>query len=205
MTPEASAGSGPSRSGGGGRAPDIAATANVLGALAMVVADRTTAVVDDASGQTGAAASALSALQHILDRPSLDQLGSVLALTPSGTVRLVDRLAAADLVTRGPGQDGRTRAVELTDQGRDAARDVTAARAGYLQRLLGGLADEERQTLHDLLSKIISAAVEEKSGGPWICRLCDLGACGRAAGRCPTAAAAAGRYGTVPRGAPAPA
>jgi hypothetical protein len=31
-------------------------------------------------------------------------------------------------------------------------------------------------------------------GGPWICRLCDVNACGRAAGHCPAANAAA-EYG----------
>ena len=189
---------------GGGQALDRAATANVLGALALVIADRTTALVDDASGHTGAAAPALSALEHILDRPSLDQLGAVLALTPSGTVRLVDRLAAAALVERGPGQDGRTRAISLTPAGEKAANQVTDARAGYLQRLLAGLTDREQRTLHILLGKIIVAVVAEKEGGAWICRLCDLGACGRADGRCPTAAAASVKYGTEPPGASSP-
>jgi rubrerythrin len=37
--------------------------------------------------------------------------------------------------------------------------------------------------------------VRNKDGGAWICRLCDLEACDRAAGRCPTANAAAAKYG----------
>ena len=37
-------------------------------------------------------------------------------------------------------------------------------------------------------------AVRAKSGGPWICRMCDLHACGRAQGHCPAATAAMQRY-----------
>jgi rubrerythrin len=36
--------------------------------------------------------------------------------------------------------------------------------------------------------------VDRKDRGAWICRLCDLGACGRAEGHCPAASAAAAKY-----------
>jgi hypothetical protein len=39
--------------------------------------------------------------------------------------------------------------------------------------------------------------VQHKQGGAWICRMCDLQACGRGAGNCPAANAAAIKYGTV--------
>ncbi|HVN13170.1 MAG TPA: MarR family transcriptional regulator [Kineosporiaceae bacterium] len=167
------------------------ATANLLGALCLVVADETRDRVTAACGQPGSAPAALSALDQFLGRPSLDRLARVLALTPSGAVRLVDRLAEAGLVTRGPGPDGRTRSVALTGAGRRTAAGVTAARADYLRQLIGSLSRPERRTLHALLGKLMAAVVDAKDGGPWICRLCDLGDCGLAEGLCPAANAAA--------------
>ena len=66
--------------------------ANLLGALALVITDQSAQAVAAAAGQSVSAAAALSALHHFLDRPTLDQLHKVLGLTPSGAVRLVDRL-----------------------------------------------------------------------------------------------------------------
>lgn len=168
--------------------------ANLLGALALSISDRTATAIAAAAGQSESAAAALSALHHFLDRPTLDQLRQVLGLTHSGAVRLIDRLSAAGLVTRGPGGDGRSRSVILTEDGRRAAERVSAARAAALTDLLRTLSPAERTTLHALMGQVMAAVVHDKDGGAWICRLCDLDACGRNAGRCPTANAAAAKY-----------
>jgi DNA-binding MarR family transcriptional regulator len=168
--------------------------ANVLGALALLIADQTAAAVAAAAGGSGSAAAALSALHHFLDRPTIDMLRQVLGLTPSGAVRLVDRLAEAGLVSRGPGADGRSRTVSLTPDGRRAAARVTSARAAVLDRALDGLSAGDRRTLNLLLGQVMAGLVRNKEGGAWICRLCDLRACGRDEGRCPAANAAAARY-----------
>ncbi len=177
--------------------------ANVLGALALVITDRTTAAIAGASGLSASAAAAVSALHQFLDRPTLDHLRRVLGLTPSGAVRLVDRLAEAGLVSRGPGPDGRSRAVLLTGRGREAAERIAAARAALLNDLVAGLSPAERETLHALLGRLMSASVRAKEGGGWICRMCDLSGCGRPDGRCPAANAAAEKYGPVPGAPPA--
>jgi rubrerythrin len=117
-------------------------------------------------------------------------------LTSSGVVRLVDRLADAGLVTRGTGEDGRSRSVVLTDAGERVARQITAARAALLAGVLDELSHAERETLHALMSRIMASVVHSKEGGAWICRLCDLDACGRASGHCPAANAAAAKYAT---------
>ncbi|GIJ67837.1 hypothetical protein Voc01_027540 [Virgisporangium ochraceum] len=119
----------------------------------------------------------------------------MLGLTPSGAVRLVDRLSAAGLVTRGPGDDGRSRSVMLTDRGRAAAAEVAAARSSVLRSLLADLPAGELAVLGRLLDRLMAGVVATKDGGAWICRQCDLAACERAAGRCPAATAAAARYG----------
>jgi len=172
--------------------------ANVLGALSLVITDLTAQAVAAAAGQSVSAAAALSALHQFLDRPTLDQLRRVLGLTPSGAVRLVDRLADAGLVERGPGGDGRSRSVVLTESGRRAAKRVAAARADLLAGVLADLSPAERHDLHALLSRVMAAIVRAKEGGAWICRLCDLDACGRPAGHCPAATAAAAKYRLQP-------
>ena len=172
--------------------------ANLLGALALAVTDRTAAALATSSDQSPSAAAALSALHHFLDRPTLDQLRRVLGLTPSGAVRLVDRLSEAGLVTRGPGGDGRSRSVMLTERGRAVATELSDARAATLSAVLDDLSPGDRETLHALLGQVMANLVRDKEGGAWICRLCDLQACGRTAGHCPTANAAAAKYGPPP-------
>jgi DNA-binding MarR family transcriptional regulator len=174
--------------------PTDAQTANLLGALALVITDQISGSITAGPGRSLSDAAALSALHQFLEGATLDQLRNVLGLTPSGAVRLVDRLAAADLVIRGPGTDGRTRAVTLTVQGRREADRISASRAGYLAGMLSGLSEDESRTLHHLLGKVMANVVEAKDGGSWICRLCDLHACGRAEGNCPTARAATVKY-----------
>jgi DNA-binding MarR family transcriptional regulator len=168
-------------------------TANLLGALALAVTDRASAVAAAAAGQGVSAVAAISALDQFLDRPTIDQLRRVLDLTPSGAVRLVDRLADAGLVTRGSGQDGRSRSVALTRKGKRLAGQLAAARAEALKGALAALSPAEQRTLHALMGRVMASIVHSKDGGPWICRLCDLAACGRDAGLCPTANAAAER------------
>jgi DNA-binding MarR family transcriptional regulator len=177
-------------------AKDQAGLANVLGAFALAVDDRAALAVAQAGGLTGTDAAAVSALYHFLDRPTLDRLRAVLGLTHSGAVRLVDRLSDAGLVTREPGMDGRSRSVRLTPAGREAAEAMTAARAATLTELIRGLSTRQRSDLTVLLAQLMAGVVAGKDGGAWICRLCDTTACGRAEGRCPTANAAADKYGT---------
>jgi DNA-binding MarR family transcriptional regulator len=171
-------------------------TGNLLGALSLAVADRTTAAAGDALGQSESAAAALSALHHFLDDPSPDLLGRVLGLTPSGAVRLVDRLQEADYVRRRPGRDGRSVSVRLTASGQRAAKRVSAARAEVLEDALLDLAPGERQALDKLVSRVLVGLIREPGATRWTCRLCDTTACGRDAGRCPVANAARERFGT---------
>ena len=173
---------------------DRAAAANVLGALALAVAGQLPVTVTPGNGRSDTAAAALSALHHFPGEITVDRLGQVLGLTHSGAVRLVDRLAGAGLVERAPGPDRRSRSVQLTAAGRRAARRVSGDRIAYLTSLLDNLSPAETGALHELLGRVMGQVVRHKEGGAWICRLCDLQACGRAAGQCPAANAAAAKY-----------
>ena len=169
--------------------------ANLLGALATAIADRTAAATTAAAGGSDSAAAALSALLHFLDRPSVDRLRQVLGLTSSGTVRLVDRLAAAGYVQRGGGTDGRSTTVALTPLGRRVARQVAARRAAVLTGALDALTPAERATFADLTGKVLIGLIREPGATRWTCRLCDTRACGRHRGQCPVGNAALARYG----------
>jgi DNA-binding MarR family transcriptional regulator len=169
-------------------------TANLLGALSLAVTDRMSAVAGGAAGQSDSAAVALSALHHFLDDPPVDLLRQVLGLTPSGTVRLVDRLQDAGYVTRRRGRDGRSVSLRLTAAGRRAAERVSTARAEVLQDALSGLAAGERELLDELVSRVLTGLIREPGATRWMCRLCDTTACGREDGRCPVANEARQRW-----------
>jgi DNA-binding MarR family transcriptional regulator len=169
-------------------------TGNLLGALSLAVTDRASVAVGDAAGQSESAAVALSALHHFLEDPSVDLLRRVLGLTPSGAVRLLDRLEDAGYIRRRPGQDGRSVAIRLTASGRRAAERVSTARAEVLEDALAGLAPLQRRALDEILSSVLVGLIRGPGATRWMCRLCDMGACGRAEGRCPVANAARERY-----------
>jgi DNA-binding MarR family transcriptional regulator len=171
----------------------VDAGANVVGALALVLADRQADAIGTASGQAASAATALSALHHFLDRPSIERLRQVLGLTHSGAVRLVDRLAAAGYVERAAGADARGAAIVLTDAGRAAAVELSAARADLLEGALSVLTGEERDRFVALAGKVLGGLARGPGATRWICRLCDTGSCGNADGRCPARQAAVAR------------
>lgn len=183
---------------------DLDRAANVLGALAGTVTDQAAAAMSAAAGLPAkgstTALAALSAIAEFLGSPTVDQIRLVLGLTPFGAVRLVDRMAADGLVVRGPGADGRSRAITLTESGRAAAADLARARADVLTRMLVGFSADELSALEGMLARMMRNAVDAKAGGAWICRLCDLTACERSAGRCPAFAAATERFGASPSG-----
>jgi DNA-binding MarR family transcriptional regulator len=179
--------------------------ANVVGALALVLADRTADAIGAAAGQAASAATALSALLHFLDRPTIERLRQVLGLTHSGAVRLVDRLVAAGYVTREPGPDARGTALALTAAGHTAARRVSQARAAVLRQALASLTPTERATFGALAGKVLGGLARGPGATRWICRLCDTAACGADTGRCPARAAAVLQAGAAPAAAGPPA
>ena len=169
--------------------------ANVLGALSLVVADRMNTAVEAIATLGPSAPAALVAMSEFLDGGSVTQLSSVLGLTHSGTVRLVDRLAAEGLVERVGAQDGRAVSVVLTQRGRRTAARILQTREKSLAGALSALSPDEidnlAAALDTMLTTVTLARVDERSARtndrpqPWLCRLCDFAACGRSEGNCP--------------------
>jgi rubrerythrin len=112
-------------------------------------------------------------------------------------VRLVDRLEAAGYVERRPGRDGRELSLRLTAAGRRAAQRVSTARGEVLEGALSTLTRKERQAFEELLARVLPGMIRGPGATRWMCRLCDMGACGRDEGRCPVANAARERYAST--------
>jgi MarR family transcriptional repressor of emrRAB len=121
--------------------------ANLLGAVSLAIVDRVRDATEIASGHRAAAPAALVALQQFAGGGSMDELRKVLGLTPSGAVRLVDRLAADGYVERRAGADGRSLALALTPAGRRGARRGLPPRAAPHQSVLAPLSAPERANL----------------------------------------------------------
>ena len=173
--------------------------ANLLAVLALGIYDRVRQAEEDAAGYGSAAPAALVALHEFLGGASIDQLRQVVGLTPSGAVRLVDKLSHAGLVRRGPGPDGRSVALTLTRRGDEAARRILTGRREACETLLAGLSSGEREALTPLLERLLgqltAARLAEREeakapAGGWLCRLCEFSACRREMGECPVANAA---------------
>ena len=100
-----------------------------------------------------------AALCLIHDKPgmSIDELATVIGLTHSSTVRLVDRLESAVLVRRtntGPGQD--RVGLDLTGGGMKAVRANHRARRAVLQHLaVQGFDSDALELLKGLAARMV--------------------------------------------------
>jgi MarR family transcriptional regulator, negative regulator of the multidrug operon emrRAB len=165
-------------------------TANLLGAFALTLADRTSAAVHDGAGVSGSDAAALITLRNYAEGEPLHLLRSALALSHPGVVRLADRLERRALVERRrSARDGRSVGLVLTAAGREAADAALAARAGAIDAALGTLGAGERAALGDMLERMLASATTDATASLVICRLCDPEVCGHPA-RCPVTQAA---------------
>jgi hypothetical protein len=76
---------------------------------------------------------------------------------------------------------------------------VTGARQAVLHDALAALSEPEREVFGELAGRMLAAMIRPAGATRWMCRLCDLDACGRPRGECPVAAAT----GYAPREDPA--
>ena len=158
-------------------------TANLLGALALTVADRIA---------TGSDAAALITLRNYAEGEPLDLLRRALALSHPAVVRLADRLQERGLVQRRRSErDGRAVALRLMPAGRRAADEALAARASAIDDVLAPLDATERPALEAMLERMLATVTTDATASLVICRLCDPDVCGHPA-RCPVTQAAYG-------------
>jgi len=173
-----------------GVAADRAFTANVLGTLALAVADRVSIGAARVARHGANAPAALVTLLWYPDRP-IAFLGDRLRITHPGAVQLVDRLERDGLVDRIPALDGRTKLLALTSAGERVALEVLGARRDVLERAVSALGDAQVRALADAAGAMLEAITDDLLTSEHMCRMCDELACPDA--RCP-----------VERAAPAP-
>lgn len=98
---------------------------------------------------------------------NLNRLAELLSVTPSTAMRMIDRLLAADLVTRQDNPSNRREVVlGLTDQGKQVVREVTGARRAEIARIVKAMPASQRTGLIKALRAFADAAGEpEPSAG----------------------------------------
>ena len=149
-------------------------TAQLLGALALALADRTGAAVEADAGLAGSDAAALVTLRNDAEGEPLDLLRRALALSHPGVVRLADRLQARGLVERHRTErDGRAVALRLTPAGRRAADAALAARGEAIGAALATLEPAQRRALAPMLESMLGAQTTDSTASLVICRMCD--------------------------------
>lgn len=151
-------------------------TANLLGTVALAVAERINQAAREIVSHSGETPAALVVIGYGLS-PSNDELRRVLGLSHPGTVRLVDRLVADGLVERGKGRDKRAVALHLTDKGFAARKALLAGRLSVIRPLLLPLESSERKDLAGLLSKLLTSMQPNDLERCRLCRLCDDSIC----------------------------
>lgn len=150
---------------------------NVIGAVALMVADEMVRATSAAAPEEGPAAAALALVGHVPGL-SIRALAAGVGLSHAGAVRLVDRLVAGGLVERrGDAHDGRTRALHLTPAGAAASGAVLAARDGVLAGALAALRPDEVALLAALSERVLRARLRDADHAYRICRLCADAAC----------------------------
>lgn len=138
------------------RRPD-ALTLEVVELIGDVVA-RFYTDYEEAAGEhalTGAQARLLSLLS--LEPLPMRKLAQKLKCEPSNVTGIVDRLEARGLVERRPDPaDRRVKVAAATDEGRRVARDLRDG-LRFAREPLAGLSDAERESLRDLLRRMLDA------------------------------------------------
>jgi MarR family transcriptional regulator, lower aerobic nicotinate degradation pathway regulator len=101
-------------------------------------------------------------------RPTINELGRLLALDKSSVSGLVDRAERRGLVTRAPSPaDGRAVLVTLTDHGRSIVSDASSQFGADVLELLGPLSQSDRRALSRLLSRLLVAQAADQGIDPF--------------------------------------
>jgi DNA-binding MarR family transcriptional regulator len=149
---------------------------NIIGALALTLSD----VMLEATrneAPSNILAAGLTLIGHV-PGISIYELSSGIGLSHPGTVRLVDRMVADDLVERARSEtDGRAVALFLTLAGKTREQSILSSRRTVLSSALSSLSSEEHESLAQIAAKLVTAILTDEEHALKICRLCDSDAC----------------------------
>jgi MarR family transcriptional repressor of emrRAB len=163
---------------------------NLLGAFVLATQARVWGRFQQECGLSPSAAAAVVGLRTFERRDvSIGGLAAIIGLTHSATVRLIDRLEAADFVARDLGNDGREVLLKLTDEGRSLADRLLQAREQVLGDVIGSIDRATLESLSTILDELLRTMTRSRREAHWICRVCDHGVC-HGSGGCPVDEAA---------------
>jgi DNA-binding MarR family transcriptional regulator len=154
-------------------AGDSRHTANILGALAVLIQDR----VESAwQSDLDLSPMAAAALVQIDGEPgcTIELVAGRIGLTHSATVRVIDKLAERGLVEKDRARkDARAQSLTLSKAGKRTAQQLHAARNQVTDDLLAGLDSAQRKALEAAISAILHRTVEPGREADVTCRVCD--------------------------------
>jgi DNA-binding MarR family transcriptional regulator len=151
---------------------------NLLGAFGIAVGDSMDDAFDEACAVGDSAPAALILIRENPDT-RIEALARYLALSHSGTVRLVDRLSQAGWVARETCEDKRAVVLVLTKAGEKVAERLLEGRRKSLGKALAGVSATDRKVLERLLPQMLNNLVTDRNQADHTCRYCDSGACER--------------------------
>jgi MarR family transcriptional regulator, negative regulator of the multidrug operon emrRAB len=151
-------------------------TANLLGVVGLLVANRIEETARAILGRVGETPAAVVVIGYGFG-PSNDRLRQILGLSHPGAVRLIDRLVADGLVERRIGADRRAIALYLTRRGNALREKLLQGRLAAIGPLLAPLSAGEEATFAALLHKMLSAMDTSDLERCTLCRMCDDRVC----------------------------
>jgi DNA-binding MarR family transcriptional regulator len=151
-------------------------TSNIVAAYVLTVHDQLREAMRHVDLEPRELAALTLVAEH--DGCSLDWLRARVDLTQSGTVRLVDRLAARDLLRRGA-SSGRSVPLHVTDHGIDSLDRWRTERDRVADDLLAAVAPELRSLLVDAMAVALAGQQRRRPQADATCRTCSWTACGR--------------------------
>jgi MarR family transcriptional regulator, negative regulator of the multidrug operon emrRAB len=151
-------------------------TINLLSALAMALSDAEKAAIRRAGGLSPSFCAALVTVGQNAGI-NIGGLSTILGLTHSVTVRLVESLVKDKLVNRVEGTDRRYVALELSDFGRTRSVAILLARAQAARDALETLEPEQQRHIEPILSAMLVALTTSRAQADHLCRLCDETVC----------------------------
>jgi MarR family transcriptional regulator, negative regulator of the multidrug operon emrRAB len=154
-------------------ARDSGHTANILGALAVLIQDRVEGTWQSSLDLSPMAA---AALVQIEGEPgcTIELVAGRIGLTHSATVRVIDKLAERGLVEKDRARkDARAQSLKLSKTGKRVAQQLHEARNQVTDDLLAGLAPAQRAGLEQAIRAILHRCVNPGREADVTCRVCD--------------------------------
>jgi MarR family transcriptional repressor of emrRAB len=148
-------------------------TANILGALAVLIQDRVERTWQAELDLSPMAAAALVQIEYE-PGSSIELVAGRIGLTHSATVRVIDKLVERGCVDKDRArEDARAQSLKLSKSGKRLAQQLHGARNQVTDDLLSGLGPTQRRGLEEAVRAILHRCVEPGREADVTCRVCD--------------------------------